>query len=76
MKRRKYKNDPPALPSVEVGSYQELDVGTPIEHFPITGKVTRLKLDRASGTLIIDPDQPKDDLSEPRAGVEPPPIPQ
>ena len=65
MKRKRYRNDPPALPPVEFGSYQEVEVGRPVDHYPITGKTTRLKWDRASGTLIVDPDQPKDETAQP-----------
>lgn len=63
MKRRRYFNDPPP-PGAGV-SYQHIEMTESISHYPITGKVTRLKWDRGSGTLIVDPDQPKDETPTP-----------
>jgi hypothetical protein len=67
MKPKKPRNPPPKPgPSVWV----DIEAGPPIYHIPKPAKTTRLKWDRASGTLIIDPDQPK---PEPTTGdVKPP----
>ncbi|MBL8864807.1 MAG: hypothetical protein KF873_18320 [Gemmataceae bacterium] len=57
MKPKKPRRFVPPLGGV---SYQHIEMTKSISHYPITGKTTRLKWDRASGTLILDPDQPKE----------------
>jgi hypothetical protein len=56
MKPKKPRRFIPPLGGV---SYPHFEMTESIDHYPITGKTTRLKWDRASGTLIVDPDQPK-----------------
>lgn len=56
MKPKKPHNSPPKPgPSVWV----EVNGGPTVYHVPVPDKVTRLKWDRTTGTLIIDPDLPK-----------------
>lgn len=70
MKPRKPRRFVPPVGGV---SYQHIEMKESVLHYPITGKVTRLKWDRASGTLIVDPDQPKDD-GHSQTGAETPSV--
>ncbi len=62
MKPKKPRRFIPPLGGV---SYPHFEMTESVDHYPITGKVTRLKWDRASGTLVVDPDQPKDETAQP-----------
>lgn len=57
MKPKKPRRFVPPLGGV---SYPHFEMTESVDHYPITGKTTRLKWDRASGRLIVDPDQPKE----------------
>ena len=61
MKPKKPRRFVPPLGGV---SYQHIEMTNSISHYPITGKTTRLKWDRASGTLIVDPDQSKGEKTQ------------